>query len=244
MSMLINAHRFGVAVPCDSQFANTKMLLLAQGSNGGTTFTDDSSIGATMTRIGGATTSTAQARFGASSISLGGSDGLSASGLSGSAFVSNDFCIEISVYPSAHADWQCLFERRNGSEAAGLAIYRNPSGLIEVNTGDSNATSWNLVQTSGAAISNGAWSDIVYARDSSGISLWVNGSRKANTTIGFAIESTIAAPPITVGIAQNGSSYGFHGYIGALRYTLGNSRFATGDTTIATPAAIYPTVAC
>jgi len=96
---LVNPYRFAPAGPTDPDFASVVLLLHCNGSNGGTTFTDNSSYGRAMTANGNAQTSTAQSKFnGSSGLFDGAGDYLTASASSDFTFGTGDYTIESWVY--------------------------------------------------------------------------------------------------------------------------------------------------
>jgi len=85
----------------DTYYSNVSLLLHCDGSNGSTTFTDNSPSPKTVTANGNASVSTAQSKFGgASAVFDGTGDYLSLDGSSGFAFGTGDFTIEFWLSPS------------------------------------------------------------------------------------------------------------------------------------------------
>lgn len=88
-----------------SFFPYVTLLLPFDGSNGSTTFTDESSNNLTVTAAGNAAISTSESKFGGASVYFGGSgDHLDTSITSAGTFGLNDFTVECWVYaPSSSA---------------------------------------------------------------------------------------------------------------------------------------------
>lgn len=98
--MPINAMRLrnGIAAPTDPFYANVSLLLHCDGTNGSTSFPDNSPTPKTVTPANNAVVTTSNPLFGTGCVLLdGGDDYLSTPDHADFEFGNGDFCIEVSV---------------------------------------------------------------------------------------------------------------------------------------------------
>jgi len=222
----------------DPYFSNVVLLLHMDGSNGGTTFTDSSSYGHTMT-VTGATTSTAQAKFGTAVGYFSGTNQYLTTPSSADFDVvpTGDFTVEFWVYPTTltGATYQYIFSRGadsnnnftvylfdNGS-AFSVAVLYVSGGSVYINSYPSTYD-----------IARNAWSFVSICRVGNIINIFVGGVLKLSATCtagGSALSSTI-----NIGRRYDASSY-FYGNIDDLRITKGIARYTNNFTV---PSAAFP----
>jgi hypothetical protein len=200
------------------------LLLHMNGSDGSTTFTDNSYLQNTVTAEGNAAISTAQSKFGGASLyqSVSGSylsvpynDGFSFDG---------DFTMEAWVNPSSVADGMAI-----------VGVYGNGSYplLISFVYGDNRVRFWwngSSSITSTSQIQPNQWSHVAVSRNAGVIRLFVNGVQEASANDSAVIEST-TNEPLTIGrhsFGGNGSTW--FGYIDDLRITKGVARYTANFT--------------
>ncbi|MFZ2188264.1 MAG: LamG-like jellyroll fold domain-containing protein [Candidatus Moraniibacteriota bacterium] len=200
-----------------SSYANTKLLIHADGSNGSTTFTDSSNAHS-VAASGNVQMSTATSKFGGSSVYFDGSyDELLPSAGSDFGFGTADFTVDVWVYPingghgSAYAR---IFETESYPTAGGIALAtvntENPTRML-VHTSDGT----NLVY-SNSSIPNSTWTHVAVVRSSGTIKLYINGVAQTQT---YSTSLNFTAQRLSIGGNMTGSTGGesFYGYMDEFR---------------------------
>lgn len=154
------------------------LLMWGNGTNGGTTFTDEE--GHTINRVGTVTTtSTAQSKFDGSSILNTGTGGHINVDGAGSEFTfgTGDFTIEMWVYPTSLAAQQTLLDWRPlSTEGKYPALSITTGGNLEWHSD----AAVNFTSTS--TIGTGTWTHIAVARTGGNISFFIDGVLDATVT--------------------------------------------------------------
>ena len=209
----------GPKVATDPYFSYVKALLHMDGSNGGTTFTDQKGHTFTPTT---ATTSTTQAKFGTASC-YNNSGKLDASS---SDFVlgAGDFCVECWAY-SASPNNGGFFNTNDG--LLGIACGVNVTTLYL--SMYANGTFYNSTTPFGA----GAWHHIAYVRSSGVATLYYDG----NSVVSNADSRTLEQSTLRLGYFYAYPTYSWNGYIDDFRLTVGVPRYTANFTP---PTAAFP----
>ena len=221
----------------DPYFSNTVLLLHMDGSNAGTTFTDSSIYGRSIT-VTNASTSTAQFKYGATSGSFNGSNTyLSTPATSDLNTLSvGDFTVECWVRPTATGAYRWLWSQRT-----------NSSNSFEAFMFD-NGTAYNLqvVSQVGAVaafnmypgtydIPLNVWTHIAVTKAGSTVMYFVNGTMKASQAVTGTLFT--GSTNFVVGARGDDLAYPMLGYIDDFRATKGIARYTNNFTV---PAAAYP----
>jgi len=149
-------------------------------------------------------------------------------------FGSNDFTIEMWVYPTAvgQASLTLLYAKPNGSGYSGVIVGQAVSGYGAVLYASSTGTSWDLAN--GASIGTmipSAWNHIVVSRSGTNIRGFLNGVVGSTTAVSTtALVSTTGT--VSIGSSNGTASTFATGYITDVRVLNG-----TGYTTITVPTA-------
>ena len=209
----------------DQYYNSCSLLLHCDGTNGSTTFTDNSPSPKTVTAYNGAAISTAQSKFGgASGLFDGTNDYLSIPNNAEFNFASGTFTVEFWVYFSSVSGQRALVSTyQNSANGWTVQLYL---GVVSVNlSGDG----FDIAGTT--TISANTWYHIAVSGTPGSYKLFLNGVQEGSTyTGGTALSSTSA---LTIG--QIVSSVYFNGYIDELRITKGVARY-TGNFTPQTSA--------
>jgi len=220
----------------------TSLLLNFDGSNGSTTFTDDSGWGHAVTANGDAQISTAQSVFGGSSLALDGTgDYLSVPDSSQFEFGSGDFTIECWFYIAGNSA-----QNNSGNRVADLVAKFPSSGNIfgiefRVN-GDSTTTGTGVSffaynnsselfsATYSGTVTQSAWHHAAVCRSGSNLYLFLDGSQVQLTTgISGSIPDT--AYSLLIGkSAYTNFEHSLNGYIDSLRITKGQALYTSAFT--------------
>ena len=212
----------------DPFFANVSLLLHMDGSNGSTSFPDNSPSPKTVTAASGAQVSTSVVKFGTGSVLMNGGElQLPAS----SDFIlTGDFTIECWIYTTAAGTSQVIFGSNFGASINNqIQFYQSGN-----NTGFFNTTGWNTVPLIGTSANT--WYFMVYQRQGTTLSIYQDGQ-----SLGSLPPDS---PPATYNFSAGGigalTGYAlakFQGYIDEVRITKGVARYTTNFTP---PTAPFP----
>jgi hypothetical protein len=193
----------------DSNYNNVSLLLHMNGTNGSTTFTDNSPTPKTVTRFGDAQISTLQSKFGGSSGLFDGTgDYLTIPSSSDFAFGTGDFTIECWLR-SITLTTAYIFQFGN------WGVYVSSDGRVYLWDGSVNA----IISTTGVVTSN-TWYHIALTRSGSLVLLFVNGIQRGTVTR----STNFGDQGISIA-ATNTGTFPLNGHIDDLRITKGVARY-------------------
>ena len=222
-----------VIIAGDQYYNSCSLLLHFDGSNGSTTFTDNSPSPKTVTSNNGAAISTAQSKFGgASGLFDGTDDYLSINYNSAFNFGTNSFTWESWIYPTNISGIDGIYATSGGSGV-------NPKFVIHLNAGTpsihyNNLTNGNdLYTTATSAVSINTWTHLAFVRNGSNWTWYINGNSAGTGTNNTNI--TFTSQPTYIGYGGEDYFTPFNGYIDELRITNGVARY-TGNFTPSTTA--------
>jgi len=212
----------------DSSFSSVTLLLHMDGSNGSTTFTDNSNSSRTITASGNAQIDTAIKKFGSGSAEFDGTN--SKLTISGNPLGSGDFTIEFWVYSESISGNHYLIDvlgtnqiqivRGDGSTSApaeGLDVFADTQWRGSANTLPDSTYQNN-------------WNHIAVSRSSGTMKSFVNGTQVAS----WSNSLDYSDATIEVGSAHSGrapaTNFNFDGYIDDLRITNGVGRYTSNFT--------------
>lgn len=204
----------------DPYWANVSALLHMDGSNGSTTFTDET--GKTWTPNDNVQISTAQAKFGQSALFDGTSDWIDGPSSADFTFGTGDFTLECFVYFTASGANLGVI-----SFGGNLTIYL-ASTFTNIYFFD--GVSANVVQVPAPTLN--AWHHVALTRQSGTLRIFCDGV--AGTSASFT--NDITSTNMRIGASTTGGTH-MLGYIDELRITKGVSRYNAGFTP---PAAPFP----
>lgn len=197
-----------------------RLLLHMDGTNGGTTFTDNSdgvNSPHTMTAHGAANTSTTHFKFGTAALALNGTTSYltapdSADFDYGTADFTIDFWAYVTAYPAGNA--AMVTKRANSSADMNLTVFMNSSGAVSLFV-SGNGSSWSII-SSGAmgTVPLNAWHQFAVVRATGVWYTFFDGVQQFTTTNAASIQSDSSA--FAIG-ADNGGSNFMTGYIDEFR---------------------------
>jgi hypothetical protein len=214
----------------DQYYPSCSLLLHFSGSNGSTTFIDNSPNNLTVTSYNGAAVSTVQSKFGGASLLLDGTnDYLSTTHRTNFNVGANDFTIEAWVYTSTISEQVIFGANRNYDGVGAFMLNLNYTGKVRFFCMYSSGIVLDYNVGTGT-ISDSTWHHIAVTRNGSSLRIFIDGIQTGttNTTLGSAaIDNAIA--DYRVGSSTDGYSY-FNGYIDELRVTKGVARYTANFT--------------
>jgi len=215
----------------DPLSAQTTLLLNFEGVDGSTSFTDESDFNHTVTVLGDAQVDTTIVQYGSGSLLLDGAEaGLSVPStniLPGT----DDFTIELAVYPNVITSWQCLCQIGNYNAPGGFTLISGGSQTrMEISGSTYNTT----------ALVAGQWNTIVVQRASGLLYVWIDGVLKINGS--SATANINSASPLEIGYSSGAAGvYRLNGYIDGFRFTTGAARYDVGlGLTYTVPTEPFP----
>lgn len=217
-------------MPLDPDWANLKLLLHCDGSNGSTTFIDSSSVGRTVTAAGDAAVSTAQSKIGGASLYCDGTgDYLDIPDAADLEFGSADFTVALWFRPDRVNVNQQLIGRQPGTASyVPWFIYLNSSGQIEVFLSFNNSTFPGGTRVIiGGSLSINTWYHFALTRSGSSFRAFLNGSQ-IGSTYTSANGFTNYANGTYVG--RSGSGVAYKGYVDEVAIWTNVAKYTAGFT--------------
>jgi hypothetical protein len=215
VSLLLNGNETSGS---DPNYSNVSLLLNGNGDNGSTTFTDSSSYGHTVTRVGDAQISTAQNKFGGASMYFDGNGDYLTLPNDQTAFDfgTSDFTIESWIYwPGGVGN---IFSQRHAYDNNNTGMtWRTITNYLQFFYGNGLGS---FVTPSGS-LSTNTWNHIALTRNGNTFTMWINGQSQATNTI---TASMIYYPPV-IGRVQGVNGEYFTGHLDDYRITKGIARY-------------------
>lgn len=208
----------------ESNWNSVKLLLPMDGSNGSTTFTDYSSLGATATLTGSPTISTAQSKFGGASALFNGSNYISYPSSSGYN-ITGDFTIEMWYYPTS-SGYPTLFDHSVDATYAPYFNLANYYGRLYLYYASGAGTCSGYLSSSANMSTNNTWYHVALVRSGSTLKAYVNGTAGDTPITCTASYSETA----TFDVGGGGYTAGTVGYIDDFRFTNGVARYTSNFT--------------
>jgi hypothetical protein len=239
----------------ESDYLNVSLLLLMNGTNNSTTFTDSGPGARAVTANGDAKVSTAQSKFGgASGLFDGTGDFLSVPNNAAFDFGSGDLAIEAWIYIAGNSPAD-VDGNRGGTICNTWSSAASITGWAFNILGSSTTTgtglafdSWNAAAgtlfRATESISQSTWHHVAASVSGGTRRLYLNGSLLTNTTTltvgaGYTTPNSLGSNLRVGNTAQPSYPLGLNGYIDDLRITKDSARGYT-TSTISVPTAELP----
>lgn len=204
--------------PSDPLDAYVSLLLHCNGSNGSTTFTDET--GKTMTVSGTASIATAQSKFGGASGYFNGGH-VWAANAAGFVFGSGGFAVECFFrWGGNTSQFQYLVSRYDTGSSArifGLLVQYETGSATVRGLASSTGTSADIAVSGGTSLSADTWYHAAFVRNGNTFRLYLDGALEGETTSSASLYES-ASTRLAVGAQSNGS-FPFYGYIDEARVT-------------------------
>lgn len=223
----------------DLYYPSVSLLLHMDGSNGSTTFADNSSNAFVPTVNGNASISTTDSMFGgASGIFDGTGDYISFADNAAFELGSDDFTIEFWMKTVQERQSATIIARDDSSFGSGSWVLMfnrasSTSGEISVFTGAfSNSVA--LLTTSGVNIRDGQWHHVAWVRSGTNHYLFVDGIQRASR-----LSTSLTISDMTVRLYIGADFYltgrDYNGSLDELRFTKGIARYVSAFTPPSVP---------
>jgi hypothetical protein len=209
----------------DPFFSSVSVLLHMNGTNGGTSFPDNSLNNYTVTPVGGATTSTLQFKFGTASYLAGATNRYLNIHTDNTpfAFGTGDFTVEFWVRITATGGNQNLITLPGTNNSI---TYNAGTGVMYVTAGTTRITS--------SSTGTNVWTHVAVARGSGTTRMFINGTLQGTT---FSVDSTDYTSAGTLCQLGGSTTTGLIGNIDDFRVTKGVCRYTTS---FVAPIAQFP----
>jgi hypothetical protein len=218
----------------DQYYPSCSLLMHLNGTNGSTTFIDNSPVTKSFTVNGNSQISTAQSKFGGTSAYFDGTgDYLSTNSSNDFAFGTGDFTVECWIYSSdvsnpAQRGFLQTSDTAGGlktSYTTGITILQGSTVSSGLNGGLVANVAGTSVGSSTAVITTNTWYHIALVRNSGTSTLYLNGTSVGSGTTTGNCSGTY----LSIGGYYN-TSYLYQGYLDELRITKGVARYTTNFT--------------
>jgi len=226
------------SIPGDVYYNSCSLLMHFSGSDGSTTFVDNSSSPKSFTRYGNAQISTVQSKFGGSSLYLDGTGDYITTTYTTTAFDwwTTDYTIECFIYPNnssslSYSNVPVLIGNLDPSSGINYWSF-GPLNSKQLSFYYYNGVSLYLSSTE--TINVGQWNHIAMTKNSTGIRLFINGTMSVSSASVSGTPQSSNSYPLVIGQSNNVC---INGYIDELRITKGVARYTSSFTV---PESVFP----
>jgi hypothetical protein len=214
----------------DPYYANVSLLLHCDGSNGSTTFTDNSPSPKTAIVSGNASLSNLQSHSGGTSCRLDGAgDSISFADHADFAFGTGDFTIEFWIYPLAVSSFYGLLTKAGSTGTSPFLLHLN-AGTLRLYL-SANGSTWDIVNGGViGSISVNTPYHIAVTRSGTTFRSFRNGVLGWNGTSSLSLYDSPNPLRIGCNFGAAGEAQFFNGYIDEVRLTKGVARYTANFT--------------
>jgi hypothetical protein len=218
----------------DPYINNVSLLLHMDGSNGSTTFVDNSINTLAVTANGNAQVSTGQTKFGSGSLLLDGTNDFLTITSNVLFDLSGDFTIELFARFSSLATAQTVISRWGSSQRCWLFTVDSSTSLTFA-TGNTGSIDQVITRTSPVTLNANTWYHFAATRSGSTVRIFVDGSQAGAN--GTATGNCTGTQSVKIGVNGDGDVNDTNGYVDDVRITKGVARYTTNFTP---PSAAFP----
>ena len=223
----------------DPDYNSVEVLLHFDGTNGSTTFTDDSKNSWSVTANGAAQLSTTQSKFGGASLYTGTNTNFNCASIADddALTLDGDFTIEAWVYnQSTPASLSTVVSKwEAGGQEYNLFIQSDNSVSFGWAPFDLNSAANPLLQSAASSIALNTWYHLAITRSGNDFRLFIDGTQADTATESGAVSNL--GRPLNIGAYDASNAYTLDGYIDDLRITKGVARYTSNFTA---PTAAFP----
>jgi hypothetical protein len=226
------------SVPGDIFYSSCSLLMHFSGSDGSTTFVDNSSSPKSFTRYGNAQVSTVQSKFGGSSLYLDGTGDYITTTYTTTAFDwwTTDYTIECFIYPnnSSSLSTSTPILIGNADPGSGINYWSfGPNNNKQLSFYYFNGASIFVTSTETTVVIN-QWNHIAMTKNSTGIRLFINGVASVTSASVSGTPQSSVSYPLVIGQINLSS---INAYVDELRITKGVARYTSSFTV---PVSAFP----
>jgi hypothetical protein len=216
----------GTGTRTDSNSSSIVLAIPMDGTNNGTTFTDESATikgsgsAKTISRFGDTKTSTAQSKFyGSSGFFDGTEDYLQAPAGTDFSYGTGDFTFEAWIYPTTSGTDRIIYaQTTSGNNYVNAALTTSNTFSVQINASGAG----NNVTSTGTVTAN-VWTHIAVTRQSTVVKLFINGVQDGSGTRNVDLQISSTVP--TIGTFSHTSTLNFAGYIQDFRIYKGVAKY-------------------
>ena len=200
--------------------SNTVLLLHCDGPDEGTSFTDSSPLGHTVT-VNGSKTDNGHSVFGTSSAYFDGSnDYLSIADHADFDFgTHDDFTLEFWMKSANSTGNAYIIDRTSGGSYANFSIQIQAAGTMRIIVDNGSDNGYDIIQSSATSgLDDDEWHHIAWCRSSGDTFLYIDGAMDSNFPV-TNVYNVSYSDPITIGLstAFNSSGQRYSGYLDEIR---------------------------
>ena len=226
------------SVPGDIFYSSCSLLMHFSGSDGSTTFVDNSSSPKSFTRYGNAQVSTVQSKFGGSSLYLDGTGDYITTTYTTTAFDwwTTDYTIECFIYPnnSSSLSTSTPILIGNADPGSGINYWSfGPNNNKQLSFYYFNGASIFVTSTETTVVIN-QWNHIAMTKNSTGIRLFINGVASVTSASVSGTPQSSVSYPLVIGQINLSS---INAYVDEVRITKGIARYTSSFTV---PVSAFP----
>jgi hypothetical protein len=219
----------GVSYVADVLDPTISTLLHMNGSNGSTTFTDDSYVAKTFTTYGNAQISNTQSKFGGTSGYFDASAGtrIVSSNSADYAMSTGDFTFECWLYLNSYgtggySDFAgTIFDTRSsGGSGAGVLFIFGSTGHLRTWNGSLHS------ESTGSPVPLNAWSHIAFVRKLGILTYYIDGVACGS----FSLATNFSDQYLCIGRPVDANILQLDGYMDEVRISKANARYSTTFT--------------
>lgn len=222
--------------PIDANYADTALILKANGSNNSTAFPDESVFPKSFSVMGNTQLRTSKSKYGNASLYFdGNADYLSFPDSEDYFFASDDVTMEAWIYPESFpSSGMEILAQRSISDGSNFYFLRvNSSGKIRFVSAKNGSIITDIA--SSLSVPLNTWTHVAITRKAGLSKIWINGSSSDVVTSNGTGAWANINYPLLIGSGDEGSNY-FTGYIDDLRITKGVARYISNFTPAEIPA--------
>lgn len=226
---------YGAASANDPNFANVSLLVHCDGTNGSTTFTDNSSQNHTVTVNGSAQVTTTTVKYGTGGLNPNGGH-LQVTSSTDLDLTTGDWTIECWFYLTAATTVCVLMDKESANGQYPWSLITNSPTSTKMSLRRFNSGGTLLTDLIGTTtITANAWHHAAACRQGDNFYLFLDGNLEASRTDTGAVLRTNSSDPVNLG--NNNSNSSGACFMDDIRITKGVARYTANFTP---PSAAFP----
>jgi len=209
----------------------TVLLMHMDGSDNGTTFTDE--CGKTVTVHGDVVTKTGTKQLGTASGYFGNGGYLTIPISDDFQFGSGNFSVDFWIYPTSFSTAQIPLTLDVGNITP-LSIQINTSGKLGVYS-SANETGWTVADGDCGSLTLNTWQHVGICRSGNALCVFINGTKTDEIPFSHTLMTASTEVIVSSGYINNAYQYPVNGYLDELRISKGIARWTSDFTPPTSP---------